>query len=171
MPVKLNAVYKCICLVLSLSTEWVLCKINNFIKIESWKIIHGESVKNSVIFFPIQNIPSGVIFAAKNISGDRTFYFNAWEEMVNPKVSHCHWDETTNDTEIWEKGFQRSPSKLTPAVWPHRTYNMPPFKMKRKKNRTLGRKREQNSRQPNFKNNVKSISKRRLQSEVDITSD
>ena len=49
----------------------------HFIKIESWKIIHGESVKNSVIFFPIQNIPSGVIFAAKNISGDRTFYFNA----------------------------------------------------------------------------------------------
>ena len=33
-------------------------------------------MKNSVVFFPIQNIPSGVIFAAKNISGDRTFYFN-----------------------------------------------------------------------------------------------
>lgn len=54
-----------------------------------------------------------------------------------------HW-------EIWEKGFRDHPIS-SPAVWPHRTHNMPPFKMKRKKD--SGMKRKQNSRQPNLKIN------------------
>ena len=148
--------------------KWVLCKINNFIKIESWKIIHGESVKNSVFFFPIQNIPSGVIFAAKNVSGDRTFFFlmvrrNGKSQSVSLPLG---WDNE------WLKSEKRG-SRDHPQSSHQRCDHTGPVTCHllkwRGKNRTLGMKQEQNSTQPKLKNKMKSISERRLQSEVDIT--
>ena len=166
---KLNAVYKCVCSVLSLSTEWVLCKINNFIKIESWKIIHGESVKNSVVFFLYKTYHLELFLQPKIYQEIGLFFLMVRRNGKSQSVSlPLGWDNE------WLKSEKRG-SRDHPQSSHQRCDHTGPVTCHllkwRGKNRTLGMKQEQNSRQPKLKNKMKSISERRLQSEVDITPD